>query len=111
MHRRSIVRFLGVLTIAAAAVTAGAVIEASAQANVMFIFDASGSMKRSAGTESRIVAAKRAFSETLGAMPANVRTGLIAYGHRRAKDCGDIEVVSPIGADDARAQARMVEGF
>jgi Ca-activated chloride channel homolog len=103
---RSILRFLGVLAFAAFA--AG---EASAQTNVMFIFDASGSMKRSAGAESRIVAAKRAFSETLGAMPAGVRTGLIAYGHRRAKDCSDIEVVSPIGADEARTQARMVEGF
>ena len=106
MYGRLIVGFLGILAFAAFA--AG---EAAAQTNVMFIFDASGSMKRSAGAESRIVAAKRAFSETLGAMPASVRTGLIAYGHRRAKDCSDIEVVSPIGTDDARTQARMVEGF
>jgi Mg-chelatase subunit ChlD len=104
-------RRLSILLFSILAITSIAASQASAQTNVMFIFDASGSMKRSAGAESRIVAAKRAFSETLGAMPANVRTGLIAYGHRRAKDCSDIEVVSPIGADDARTQARMVDGF
>ena len=47
----------------------------------------------------------------MASMPGNVRTGLLAYGHRRAKDCSDIEVVSPIGADDSRTQARMVQGF
>ena len=108
MSRQSITRFFGALTFAAAAAAAG---EASAQTNVMFIFDASGSMKRAAGSESRIVAAKRAFSETLAAIPGGVRTGLIAYGHRKAKDCSDIEVVSPIGADQPSAQARMVQGF
>jgi Ca-activated chloride channel homolog len=108
MSRQSITRFFGALTFAAAAAAAG---EASAQTNVMFIFDASGSMKRSAGSETRIVAAKRAFSETLAAIPGGVRTGLIAYGHRKAKDCSDIEVVSPIGADQPTAQARMVQGF
>ena len=108
MSRQPIIRFLGALTFAVAAVATG---EAAAQNNVMFIFDASGSMKRSAGSETRIVAAKRAFSETLAAMPAGVRTGLIAYGHRKAKDCSDIEVVSPIGADQPTAQARMVQGF
>jgi hypothetical protein len=82
-----------------------------AQTNVMVIFDASGSMKRSTGSETRIVAAKRAISETLAAMPQEVRTGLLVFGHRRARDCSDIEVVSPIGADDARTQARMVEGL
>lgn len=79
--------------------------------NVMVIFDASGSMKRSAGNESRIVAARRIVSDTLATMPASVRTGLLVYGHRRAKDCSDMEVVSPVGADDSRTQARMVQGF
>jgi hypothetical protein len=108
MSRQPIIRFFGALTFAVAAVATG---EAAAQNNVMFIFDASGSMKRSAGSETRIVAAKRAFSETLAAIPGGVRTGLIAYGHRKAKDCSDIEVVSPIGADQPSAQARMVQGF
>ena len=98
-------------TTAAAALAMGLVTSAQAQNNVMVIFDASGSMKRSAGAETRIVAAKRIVSETLATMPPSVRTGLLTFGHRRAKDCSDIEVVSPIGADESRTQARMVQGF
>jgi len=84
---------------------------ALAESNVMVIFDSSGSMKRSAGNESRISAAKRVVADTLASMPEEVRTGLMTYGHRRAKDCSDIEIVSPIGDADSRTQARMVQGF
>ncbi len=97
--------------VAAAALGLSFATSAQAQNNLMVIFDASGSMKRSAGAETRIVAAKRIVSETLATMPPSVRTGLLTFGHRRAKDCTDIEVVSPIGADELRTQARMVQGF
>lgn len=74
---------------------------ARAQDNVLFIFDGSGSMKQAAGPESRIAVAKKAMAQALGDVPKTVRLGLLMYGHRRAKDCTDIELVSPIGADDA----------
>ena len=83
----------------------------SPSTNVMFIFDASGSMKRAAGNESRMSVAKRTFGETLAAMPKEVQTGLLVFGHRRRNDCSDIEVVSPIGADSAASQSQMVSGF
>ena len=88
----------GVL-MAAALLLAGS--SASAQTNVLFILDASGSMKQVVGSEAKIVAAKRVMKATLADMPAEARLGLMLYGHRRAKDCTDIELVSPIGADDA----------
>jgi Ca-activated chloride channel homolog len=84
---------------------------ADGKTNVMFIFDASGSMKRAAGNESRMSVAKRTFGETLAAMPKEVQTGLLVFGHRRRNDCSDIEVVSPIGADSAVSQSQMVAGF
>jgi hypothetical protein len=98
-------------SVVAAVLGFGLVTGAHAQNNVMVIFDASGSMKRAAGNETRIVAAKRIVSDTLATMSPNVRTGLLTFGHRRSKDCSDIEVISPIGADEARTQARMVQGF
>ncbi|PWB63227.1 MAG: hypothetical protein C3F17_09780, partial [Bradyrhizobiaceae bacterium] len=80
-----------------------------AQTNVLFIFDASGSMKRDAGGgESRMVAAKRAIADTLRSLPAASRLGLMVYGHRRSKDCTDIELVSPIASEDAGTLARYV---
>lgn len=83
------------------AFTAGAIAApAHAQNNILFIFDASGSMKVAAGSESRMAVAKKAMNQALKEVPAGVRLGLLMYGHRRAGDCKDIELVSPIGADD-----------
>jgi len=69
--------------------------------NVMLIVDASGSMKKAVDGETRMAAAKRVLGETLATLPPEVRLGLLAYGHRKAKDCTDMELVSPIGSEDA----------
>jgi hypothetical protein len=80
-----------------------------AETNVLFVFDASGSMKRDAGSgETRMVVAKRAIGETLRGMPPSARLGLMVYGHRRSKDCSDIELVSPIASEGAGTLARYV---
>jgi Mg-chelatase subunit ChlD len=77
--------------------------------NVMLIVDASGSMKKMVGGESRMAAAKRVLADTLATIPADVRLGLLAYGHRKAKDCTDMELVSPIGAEDAATIAGQIQ--
>jgi len=97
---------LGAIALTAASAS---VDPAVAQTNVLFVFDASGSMKRDAGAgENRMVVAKRAIGDTLRSMPASARLGLMVYGHRRSKDCADIELVSPIASEDAEALARYV---
>ena len=83
---------------------------AHAESNVLFIFNSSGSMKKQvAGGESRSATAKRAMVEALTEIPSDTRLGLMMYGHRRSKDCSDIELVSPIGADDAGTIAGIIE--
>jgi Mg-chelatase subunit ChlD len=86
---------------------------ALAETNVLFIFDASGSMKTRlpGSSDTRLSSAKRAMAQTLKELPSDVRLGLMLYGHRRAKDCTDIELVSPIGADDAAAIAKRIQGL
>lgn len=101
-----------VATILASAIALPAAAAADDPANVMFIFDASGSMKRPAGNETRINVAKRVFGQTLKSMPREgLQTGVIAFGHRRKNDCTDIELVSPLGLDMAQSQAELVPGF
>lgn len=79
--------------------------------NVMFIFDSSGSMKKQIdGGESRAEAAKRAMVAALSSMPQDSSLGLMMYGHRRAKDCSDIEIVSPIGTADGAAISQSILG-
>jgi hypothetical protein len=98
--------------IATLALATAAATSAGAQTNVLFIFDASGSMKRDAGSgESRIAVARRAVTETLRAMPPSARLGLMAYGHRSARNCRDIELVAPIASEDASTLGRMVGGL
>jgi len=66
-------------------------------------------MKKKIDTgEARMTVAKRAMAQALKDMPADVRVGLLLYGHRKAKDCTDIELTSPIGADDAAAIAKRI---
>ena len=73
---------------------------ARAETNVLFIFDASGSMKKPVGDTPRIDLARKSLIETVLAMPSNVRVGLMIYGARRAKDCTDIQLVSPVQANN-----------
>jgi len=104
--RRTAASFLVFLAAAAFSAAAGA------ESNVLFIFDASGSMKKPTDAgESRMDAAKKAMSGALATMPADVRLGLLLYGHRRAKDCTDIELVSPIGADDAKTIGARIQAL
>lgn len=79
-----------------------------AETNVLFIVDASGSMKKKVGEELRIDVAKKVLSETLKSMPADARLGLLVYGHRKAKDCTDLELVTPIGGEDAATIADTI---
>ena len=81
---------------------------ASAQNNVMLIIDASGSMKEKVDGKTRISVAKEVVGDALGKLPADTNLGLMVYGHRRAKDCTDIELVSPIGAEKAAMLSEMV---
>ncbi len=100
------IAFLGALLAAVVA------LPALAETNVLFIFDASGSMKKKLESgETRFAVAQRAMADALAGVPADVRVGLLLYGHRRAKDCTDIELVSPIGADDAATIARTIQGL
>ncbi|MCD8498188.1 MAG: VWA domain-containing protein [Alphaproteobacteria bacterium] len=84
---------------------------AMANPNIMFIVDASGSMKEKVDDKSRMDAAKEVLISTLGKMPADANLGLLVYGHRKAKDCTDIELVSPLGGDDAKKLQTTVSGL
>lgn len=79
---------------------------------VVFVLDGSGSMSGSAGTQTKMAAAKEVLEEIVPKLPAEVRVGLVAYGHRHKGDCSDIEVLVPPGSTDRDgllAKARRIE--
>ena len=74
----------------------------------VIVIDSSGSMSAAIGGVPRLDAARGVLGEMLARWPGTAPVGLVAYGHRRSGDCGDIEVLSPIGPPDTAALGRRL---
>ncbi len=71
----------------------GAVSQANAQENVMIVFDGSNSMWGQIEGVSKIEIARDTIGDLLAGWSDDRQVGLMAYGHRRRGDCGDIETL------------------
>jgi hypothetical protein len=94
-----------------AAVLLGGANQAVAETNILFIMDASNSMWGQIDGTAKIETAKQTLGKLLTDLPAGTKLGLMAYGHRSEKDCNDIELLSPIGAENGAALAKRVLGL
>ncbi|MEM8813475.1 MAG: VWA domain-containing protein [Pseudomonadota bacterium] len=63
----------------------------------MIVFDGSGSMWGQIDGQNKIVIARETLSRTLPTLPPDMEIGLIAYGHNRRGDCGDIATLVDVG--------------
>lgn len=80
--------------------------EASASQHVMFILDGSNSMWGQIDGTAKIQIAKQVLKSQISGLPTSTKAGLIAYGHRFAKElnnCDDIELVSGYGLDSSKS--------
>ncbi|MEM7320949.1 MAG: VWA domain-containing protein, partial [Pseudomonadota bacterium] len=78
------------------AAVAGAIFlgtSAAANENVMVVFDGSNSMWGQIDRNAKIEIARDVMENLLGDWTEERSVGLMAYGHRRRGDCGDIEVL------------------
>lgn len=74
--------------------------QTKATQNVIFIFDASGSMWGKLEKSTKIQIAKKTMGELLRKLDPRTKVGLIVYGHR-SKDYGeDIEIISVLAANN-----------
>jgi Ca-activated chloride channel family protein len=74
----------------------------------LVIIDMSGSMWGRIGDQTKLEIARGAVREMFTRFPAGSRVGLMAYGHRRAGDCADIETLIPPGpVDQAQLDATL----
>lgn len=105
--------FWMVFTVVIAGFTSSAPLlaDSSSYPEVTFILDASGSMLGKAGDKTKIEAAKAVLSQVVSQLAAEVKVGLVAYGHRRKGDCADIEVLIPPGSDDRTALTEKVNAL
>lgn len=95
-------------SLSVAACLAAFSLPAAAQ-NVLFTVDFSGSMNRPLDGRPMIAIAKEVFRNTLNEISPQAKVGLMLYGHRRAKDCRDIELVARIGQYPASSLAGAID--
>jgi len=89
-------------------------VAASAVDNVMFILDASNSMNKDFGDDTRLNTAKQALIDLLGVVGNLDTAGLYVYGHRVDKDnevesCQDIEALFPVLPADAESDPAVID--
>lgn len=75
----------------------------AAQEDSVIVLDVSNSMWGRVDDRPKIEIAREVIGDLLGEWPAGRRIGLVAYGHRRAGDCRDIETLIPVGELNPRA--------
>ncbi len=97
------------LALAAGMAAAPARAAEASPSDAMLIMDGSGSMWGVVDGETKIAAARQAVRTLLEAWPADRKLGLMAYGHRRKGDCGDIETIAPVATMDAAAVAAAID--
>ena len=71
---------------------------AQAPSETVVILDMSGSMWGRIGEETKLEIARTAVRGMFSRFPQGSRVGLMAYGHRRAGDCRDIQMLLAPGA-------------
>src|SRR5436305_15018260 len=76
-------------------------VPAEASAKVRFILDGSGSMWERIDGQPKIATAKKVLGQVLQDLPADAEMGLMSYGLNRKGDCTDIDLLSPIGPNNA----------
>ncbi|MDG4548808.1 MAG: VWA domain-containing protein [Candidatus Contendobacter sp.] len=78
---------------------------------VLFILDASGSMKAKIGSQEKMTIAKEVMTNLLRDLPDTIQVGLEVYGHRAKGDCGDIELIAPVGRIDKAALIQRIQSI
>lgn len=79
--------------------------------DTVIVYDASGSMWGQIDGEAKITIARRVMADLIRTWDEDTNIGLVAYGHRRAGDCTDIETVAPVGPVEREALIAHVESL
>jgi hypothetical protein len=76
--------------------------------NIDIILDASGSMRAKIDGRLKIDIARESLVALVAQLPETTDVALRAYGHRKGNDCGDVELLVPLGPlDRAGLTARI----
>ncbi|MEZ5924329.1 MAG: hypothetical protein R3D57_08075 [Hyphomicrobiaceae bacterium] len=78
------------------------------QARTMLVIDSSVAMQSALGNETKMEATKNALAVILQRYEGKLDLGIAAFGHRKAKACEDVSVLSPPRPMAAAALAKQI---
>lgn len=78
------------------------------QPDTLVVIDMSNSMWGRIDGTAKVEIAREALATLADSLPDGAPTGLMAYGHRRTGDCGDVQLVQPVTPLDRAALSRAV---
>ena len=99
-------RLLGAALIGGAMVMTPARAQTDTSPDLLFVLDSSNSMWGQIDGTAKAEIARSAFEGFVAGLPDGTRAGVMAYGHRRKVDCGDVETLVPVSDLD---RAKLVE--
>jgi Ca-activated chloride channel family protein len=99
------------LLIVATLLQGSAPVLAGQAADLVLILDASGSMWARVDGNFKIAIAREVLGDMIDKLPDDSTVGMVAYGHRRKRDCSDIETLVPIGPLDKAALTQTIKGL
>jgi Ca-activated chloride channel homolog len=79
--------------------------------NIELVLDASGSMLALLGDREKIAIAHESLSGLVQRLPDTTNVALRTYGHRRARDCTDMELVTPLGPLNREALTQQINAI
>lgn len=83
----------------------------AAEKNILFIFDASGSMKTSLQGKSKLTIAKEVMSALVSDLPVDANVGLLVYGNKERAECDSIEIMVPLKKLDVAALQKAISSM
>ena len=77
----------------------------------VLVFDASKSMGDKLGDTAKLDVALSALTEAIPDQDGKLSLGLVAFGHRKASNCADSEILAKLGALDGGSYAKLLGGI
>jgi hypothetical protein len=75
------------------------------------VLDASSSMNAKIGSASKITAVRSELGQAVGTYGDRLSFGLVAFGHRKASNCADSQVLAKPGELTAETQKKLLDGI
>jgi hypothetical protein len=94
---------------AAAAENAPSATAEAGLAATMVVLDASSSMSAKIGGTSKIASVRTELGQALGSYAGRLSFGLVAFGHRKASNCADSEILAKPGELTFASQSKLLD--